>query len=231
MFVGGINKFVGSHTECQYSLLTFGVPVQNIPITYDGKVKTASHLKFLSRRQAVESKSLKQLNNQQKQQLLPKQQQQSNLVENDDDRFDYEGTELPSNVDVLLGRGRPLQVHTGNLQMRSLVEIYQEEYERAQYGGKAAITEKIVKVIKGQGGHFLKQEKAGWWVPVTDDVAQEKVSHTFRTARISSSSTTAAGAAAIPVGNNNAKRIRVEKNSSSAASSFDAKPSSCFCGS
>ena len=41
---------IGSHSECQYKLMTFGIDVKNFPISINGKVKLTNHEKWIERR-------------------------------------------------------------------------------------------------------------------------------------------------------------------------------------
>jgi hypothetical protein len=92
----------------------------------------------------------------------------------------FEGIDLPGPFDMLLGHGKHLHIHPGNLHMRGLVDLIRHEYEIAQYGAKLASAAKIIASIKQSRGHFLKQDKIGWWVEVPpDEAAQEKAAHTF----------------------------------------------------
>lgn len=74
--------FAGTHMECQYSLMTFGMPVPFIPVTDAGDVKATNHMKWIAKRKIKES-------------FLKRAQP-------------FEGINLPSNNDVLVGRGKPI---------------------------------------------------------------------------------------------------------------------------
>jgi hypothetical protein len=147
----------GTHTECQYNLMTFGVPVQSFPITCEGDIKWAFHIKWIGKRRAKDAR-LKQ-------------------------GEVYGGIDLPGHNDVLLGRGKPFHGHPGNVHLRHLVDLHKDEYKMARVGEKHNITRKIVESVKRNSGTFLKREPDGWWVVVSDDEATEKVGHNFRTAR------------------------------------------------
>jgi hypothetical protein len=109
-----------------------------------------------------------------------------------------------SQQDVLLGRGRPLQKHEGNLRLRQLISDRIEEYERSNKHKKTEIAEKIVQNIYEGGGRFLKQATPldkgtttatknnsttenyttySLWEEIDDHTARLKVSYTFRTFR------------------------------------------------
>jgi hypothetical protein len=137
--------------------MTFGVPVQSFPITCEGEVKLACHIKWIGKRRAKDAR-LKQ-----------------DVV--------FGGIDLPGHNDVLLGRGKPFNEHSGNVRLRRLVDLHKEEYKMARVGEKHTITRKIVESVKSNSGRFLKRDPDGWWVLVSDDEATEKVSHNFRTAR------------------------------------------------
>mmetsp|Transcript_11603 Transcript_11603/g.18616 ORF Transcript_11603/g.18616 Transcript_11603/m.18616 type:complete len:92 (+) Transcript_11603:411-686(+) len=68
--------------------------------------------------------------------------------------------------------------------MRSLVEEYFESYKEAQHGSKSQMAIKVVSVIKESGGRFLKPGPDGWWIEAEDKLAEEKVSHAFRTLKL-----------------------------------------------
>ena len=90
---------------------------------------------------------------------------------------------IPGTYDILLGRGKPLQKHAGNLRYHHVIETYHGQYEKAQKLGKTNLSKRIVKKMKDDGGRFLKQDECGW-IEIDDDAARYKVSHTFRNHRI-----------------------------------------------
>ena len=90
---------------------------------------------------------------------------------------------LPNNIDVLLGRGRPLQKHYGNQNYHFLVEEYQPEYERSSKSKKTTMTKTILDRIRQYGGRFLKEDDVGYWIEIDDDSARSKISQTFRNHR------------------------------------------------
>ena len=92
---------------------------------------------------------------------------------------------IPFREDVLLGKGTPFQIHTGNTKLRQFVADRYKKYDRAGKGAKKAIAHEIIDVIRGNGGLFLKQD-GNRWVPVNDDVAIVKISALFRYLRLKS---------------------------------------------
>jgi hypothetical protein len=89
---------------------------------------------------------------------------------------------VPSRNDVLLGRGRGLFQHVGNLRYRTLIDNVTDDHATASVTKKTQITWEIVEAVKKTSGRFLKDDGAGW-VEVKNEVARLKVSHAFRTFR------------------------------------------------
>ena len=120
---------------------------------------------------------------------------------------------LPKRNDVLLGRGYvftirdryrrpvaslsshpsfdfsffrvPYQSHSGNVALKDMIKRHWKEYDSAKgRGGKQAIAMRIVEEIQASGGRFLKLDDATeWWIPVSQQEAQLKVSQGFRKKR------------------------------------------------
>jgi hypothetical protein len=143
--------------ECMYKLMTFGIPSDALPISPSGELKIKRQSDWLNVRRKQEAVSGKDTRNR--------------IV-------------VPGPHDVLLGRGKPLQKHTGNLRYHHTIESYEDRYESAMKLEKTTIAKEIVQQIKDAKGRFLKQDSTGW-VEIDDDAARYKVSHTFRNHRIS----------------------------------------------
>jgi hypothetical protein len=148
---------VGTLTENIYKLLTFGIPVDVLPVAYDGALKVSNHLKWVSRRQTKDSDLC----------LMG---------------F-FHGIDMPRRDDVLLGRGKTIQEHPGNVYMRSLVDSYLDISKKAFTGEKNVLAPQIVAAMKRCRCRFLKKKKDGWWVEVSDNEAIVRVLRTFRAAQ------------------------------------------------
>ena len=161
----------GSHTECHYSLMSYGIPTNEIPVGTDGKVKTSNHSKWVRLRKA-------------KERIINRDPSAGKL------RFDL--IALPSRHDVLLGRGKPFQDFRGNRQFHEFLTSFQDDYDNATYKNKLLLCKQLVSQYQKDvtGAHFLRQEEqTGWWVAVTDtDLVAKKVAHIFRNRRSVSSS-------------------------------------------
>ena len=81
-----------------------------------------------------------------------------------------------------MGKGTPIQNHTGNQRLRQLISEHIKQYDRSQRGEKKAIALDIIETIRQRGGFFLKQD-GNTWSRVEDEVARLKVTAAFRTYR------------------------------------------------
>jgi hypothetical protein len=131
--------------------MTYGIPSDLIPVTENGEIKLKNHLLWIKYRIALE-------------------QHEANGAK--------ELIEIPTNNDVLLGKGKPTQEHIGNMRLHLLVEDHFPRYEDTNKKGKTEIAREVVQLIKSSSGRFLRMEK-GVWVQVPDEIAREKVSHRF----------------------------------------------------
>ena len=134
--------------------MTLGVPNHLIPLTSDYKLKTKNHLDYLAMRKVAE-----------------------------DFAVGIGGpmatTDLPANVDVLLGKGKPIQEFRGNLRLSAIIDDYTGQYDAKSKAEKTALAAEMVQKVKASLGRFLSKE-SGTWMEVSDDLARDKVSHMFR---------------------------------------------------
>jgi hypothetical protein len=157
----------GTHAQCTYALLSFGLPSSFLPFTDEGDLKTDNHKKWIQRR------------------IVKEQELRLAGV--------FSGIDLPSRNDVLFGQGKPVQCHPGNQRLQEFCEIYLDEYNQVNRKSKTLLASRIVQEILHPSdplgrGRFLKRHdcksKSGWWVEETDeDVLIEKVRNAFRTLR------------------------------------------------
>ena len=89
---------------------------------------------------------------------------------------------VPRRFDVLMGRGRAISAHTGNLRAVHIVEMNRERYEKATKFEKTQIAERCVHLVHQSYGRFLKKEE-GEWVEASQEEAREKFAHCFRRLR------------------------------------------------
>jgi hypothetical protein len=155
----------GTHLECSYALLSFGLPIQFLPFTTEHELKTGTHKKWVERR------------------IIKEEEVQRHGV--------FSGIDLPDRNDVLIGKGRPIQNHPGNRRLLELVQGHLDDYNQAdRIGGRKAVASKVIQEVlypcpRGYGVKFLKRrDDSGWWEVVTEeDVLIEKVCNAFRAIR------------------------------------------------
>ena len=108
-----------------------------------------------------------------------------NCIDLDDvHRKKLESRLLPRPNDVLLGRGRPFQLYSGNLALTAKIDENRTRYMTAKKMHKKIIPSEIVESIQASGGRFLKKVSGGSnadWEEVDFETARLKVSHSFRT--------------------------------------------------
>jgi hypothetical protein len=141
--------------ECKYELMTFGIPTKVLPITTEGDVDVEHHTRWLQRRRILEA-----------------------AIGRDNECH----TNVPHHSDVLYGRDKSVQEHSGNIRYLNLIAEYWDRYDGAKKIEKKSITEEMVNLVKASGGRFLKMDDSGW-VEVSDVVARDKVSNAFRDRR------------------------------------------------
>jgi len=149
----------GSALECLYALQTFGIQSHDVPINSNtGKIKDHNHDKWLKMQQIMDEWRAK--------------------------NQPFKGIECPTQKDILFGRGWPKMSHPGNAIFRNVIETRLEEYNDARSKReKTMIAWSIVCDLKEIGSRFLKQEKCGWWIQVSNEVARQKVSIGLRDVR------------------------------------------------
>ena len=190
--------------------MTFGVNGVLLPVTPDGEYKLEPHLDWLERRSKAE-KSARENPNSNVHRIV-----------------------VPNAMDVLFGRGRLIQEHPGNIRYRHLIETNRDEYEKASKLRKTELAKTIVSIIKYgneenkatksfEGGRFLKLDGAGW-VEVDDQVARDKIGHSFRNRRASTNSNNATAASSLKTVTKKDAASRLHDQMSSAVSSRSSSP-------
>ena len=124
----------GTYTEIMYSLLGFGIPVDLFPLTPSGVIKKANLNRWIAK----------------------------NIAR--DLALGYgeacSGVDLPSRNDVLLGRGKPIQRHSGNLHLKVLLESHANVYQAAHLEeDKIEVVHKVFSMIKARSGRFFEARK------------------------------------------------------------------------
>jgi hypothetical protein len=136
--------------------MTFGIPIDDFPISSSGELKRDRHKEFLGMLRKRESQSITE---------------QKPIIS------------IPSRSDVLFGRGKPFQQHPGNVRLNVMVESLVADYDsKGQRLEKAALAEEVVVILKSIGTRFLHKVD-GIWEEAGEYLTRDKVSNTFRSVR------------------------------------------------
>ena len=125
--------------ELKYTLKGYGIPVELIPLTDTGNIKTAYLKQWIKLRKNLES-----------------------LNEN---RGISDGSiiECPGSNDVVFRQGTSVSCHPGNVQFRCLLESITSPEETPLKSTQAEMAEMLIKKIESLGGQFLKWDSQGYW--------------------------------------------------------------------
>ena len=150
----------GTHQECQYELMTFGIPISSFPVDIMGEMRDYFAEEFIDKCRARE-------------QAVKEKETTTNQIA------------AATDSDILLGRGRPSQNHAGNVQLAKLIEERHPAYTKADRFEKLCISWDIVKLVQSdRGGKFLEKDgTSGAWKQVPDEQARDKVAYGFRSVR------------------------------------------------
>jgi hypothetical protein len=88
---------------------------------------------------------------------------------------------MPSQEDVLLGRGRPFQTNSGNQRMLRLVHDNKARYDNTKREQRRMIAEKVLDLVCKSGSQFLRRvDDTCYWETVPRAVASDKVDNALR---------------------------------------------------
>lgn len=152
-----VRQHLGSLTECKFSLMTYGIPVDQLPITASGRIKTTNHIRWIkTQREREESIQM----------CLPP----------------FEGVDCPLVTDILIGNTRPSFKHNpGNMVYNDVMDSYYGQYVgAADTQEKMRITWKVLEDLNQAGCRILARDRRGWWTVASTDRAREKIAHDFR---------------------------------------------------
>jgi len=133
---------IGEEIEQLYKLKSYGIPVELIPVTGTGNIKTIYLKQWIRLRKTLEDMRAKEL----------------------DDSVLYQ---LPRSTDVIFRTGTSLTCHPGNSMFQSIIESKVKEHSEASQAGKMAITRDIIETVKQKEGRFLQWDTRGWWTELT----------------------------------------------------------------
>lgn len=125
--------------ELQYALKGYGIPVELIPLTDTGNVKTAYLKQWIKLR-----KNLEGLN-------------ENRAVS------ELSIIECPGSNDVVFRPGTSVSCHPGNVRFRCLLESITSPDETPLKTTQAQMAERLIQDIESVGGRFLKWDSQGYW--------------------------------------------------------------------
>jgi hypothetical protein len=89
-----------------------------------------------------------------------------------------------TDLDVLFGRGKVVQIHPGNIRFRNLIGEHKAEFKGLRNdGSKKEFTRKVLlEITNGGEVKFMKKKKAcdDTWIEASDREAFNKVHHVLR---------------------------------------------------
>lgn len=166
----------GEPIELKYQIKSYGIPVDLLPMTSTGNVKTTYLKQWIRLRNIFEepiyqysigrSVGLPVANTIGVASATP-----TALIE------------CPGSKDVVFRPGKPVMNHPGNVYFRSLIESKSALHDMATQTGKASIAREVAdEMIETQGGRFLVWiESSCCWKAITDPAQQRhKVAIAFR---------------------------------------------------
>jgi hypothetical protein len=140
--------------------MSFGIPVELIPLTHTGSIKTKQLIQWINSRKKIE-------------QELAVQQQQNQTA----DTALYTTTTITNNryvdcplsTDVVIRNGTASLTHPGNAYFRQIIATnYRQHSEAVTANEKVALTWAIVDQVT-QNGRFLEWDRQrGCWMTITD---------------------------------------------------------------
>jgi len=144
-----VNFHSGERQELAYKLMGFGIPVQLLPTTESGVLKTKNHTQWFKTRQFLEKYASTTFTT-----------QPGKLLG---------AIECPTLNDVLYERTKPCMYHPGNTRFKGIIEGKKEEHALLSQTGKRDFSWSIVEEIEKRRGRFLTWDrKNGFWVQLQD---------------------------------------------------------------
>lgn len=162
-------KNVGTILEMEYELMKLGIPVESLPLTSQLELKCNNHIRWIAK-QKLKDDFYK---------LSHEKGHSSSAMQK------FNRTDIPGCDDVLAGKGKPFQQHSGNLRYRLLIELGLERYMRIEgRSEKGQIVEGVIARVRERGGRFLKKDKDDWWVEMLETEVRQRTVKAFSMAQM-----------------------------------------------
>ena len=157
--------YAGESVELQYKLRSYGIPTEDLPISFTGTIKMGYLKKWIRARETQESDS-----------YLQQPMESRNIIE------------CPQHTDVLFRQGISMMRKPGNARLRTFIEELQND--RAETKGQKLIRlkrrEMVFDVIEEvrKTGRFLIWDEGGWWTEMVDqDQIKMKIEYLIKDTR------------------------------------------------
>mmetsp|Transcript_23660 Transcript_23660/g.41564 ORF Transcript_23660/g.41564 Transcript_23660/m.41564 type:complete len:239 (+) Transcript_23660:136-852(+) len=151
-----IRFYTGLSMENQYQLMSYGIPINDLPMSSSLTVKTKNHLQWVRTRIAFEK-----------------------ALEAGRDTSSW--ILQPGVHDILFSRGGNPQ-NQGNIDFRHMIEPKLDAYfSTSGRKIKKKLRDELIAEIESFNGRFLELDKeGGWWMEITNqDVLHEKINAAF----------------------------------------------------
>ena len=89
--------------------------------------------------------------------------------------------ECPTNMHILLVKGRHIARHEGNMRLRSILQERYDERNEANRAQKIAITTEVMDKLTDEGYVFLIKNSGDFWVVPERRIVLDKLAIAFRT--------------------------------------------------
>ena len=208
-------RFIPHLAECievRYTLQGFGIPVNDLPVTLTGTIKTENVKRFINLRLYVEKedKSTMHNNNRNNNNMLSSSLSSSTI------------TDCPYLMDIIMKKGRPqTEHHSGNIEFRRIVHsIYQQHLQQQQQNHKHGqplstlslemniLIPNIINEIKKENVRVLVwNNKKSWWDILVDEEDYRKCIYNSAYHSLKKSTRAAQSVTATTAKENKRKRI------------------------
>ena len=142
-------NIIGEEIELRYTVKSYGIPIELVPITNTGTIKTTYWKQWIRLRDTLDGMKAKQ------QQIIINgggdYGENSNGGAANNNNFPIM-IECPGSTDVIFRAGTTLICHPGNAMFQNLMESKQYEHSIASQVGKMAVIRSIIDEVKNRGG-------------------------------------------------------------------------------
>jgi len=134
-------NIIGEEIELRYTAKTYGIPIELVPVTNTGTIKTTYWKQWIRLRNTLDVMKAKQ-------QIINGGGGENNGGSNNN----FPMIECPGSTDVIFRAGTTLICHPGNAMFQNLMESKQHEHSIASQVGKMAVIRSIIDEVQNRGG-------------------------------------------------------------------------------